>query len=58
MLTLINRWDVSAAKRAGFRGAYCSIWEKEACSELFGDMDVMSDTLEELADAIIAASPK
>jgi len=49
---------VSAAKRAGFRGAYCSVWEKEACSELFGgEMDVMSNTLEELADGIIAASP-
>lgn len=54
----MNRWDVSAAKRAGFRGAYCSVWEKEACSDLFGgEMDVMSDTLEELADGIIAATP-
>lgn len=58
MLKLNDRWDVSAAKRAGFRGAYCTVWEKEACSELFGgEMEVMADTLEEMADGIIAATP-
>jgi len=53
-----HMWDVSAAKRAGFRGAYCTIWEKEPCSEIFGvEMDVVTNTLEELADGIIAATP-
>lgn len=37
-----------------FIGAYCHIWEKESLSELFGKMDVMADTLPEMADKIIA----
>lgn len=37
-----------------FKGAYCSIWEKESLSELFGEMDVMDDTLPGMADKIIA----
>lgn len=51
-----HMWDVSAATRVGFRGAYCSIWENEALTDLFGDMDVLSDTLPELADKVIAAT--
>jgi len=40
-----------------FRGAYCTIYEKESCAELFGgEMEVMSDTLPEMAKKIIAAS--
>ncbi|KAL3489694.1 FAD dependent oxidoreductase-domain-containing protein [Aspergillus germanicus] len=34
-----HMWDVSAARRAGFRGAYTAIWEKEPLTELFGEMD-------------------
>ncbi|KAL5335906.1 FAD dependent oxidoreductase-domain-containing protein [Aspergillus crustosus] len=34
-----HMWDVSAARRAGFKGAYSSIWEKEPLTELFGEMD-------------------
>lgn len=37
-----------------FKGAYCSVWEKESLSELFGEMDVMDDTLPGMADKIIA----
>lgn len=48
--------DVSAATRVGFRGAYCSVWENEALTDLFGEMDVLSDTLPELADRVIAAT--
>jgi len=48
-----HSWDVSAAKRAGFKGAYCTVWEKEPCTDLFGEVDVMADTLPELADSII-----
>ncbi|KAI0016897.1 putative 2-haloalkanoic acid dehalogenase [Xylariomycetidae sp. FL0641] len=52
-------WDVSAAKMVGFKGAYCSVFEKEDCKELFGvDMDVMADTLPEMAEKVIAASSK
>ncbi|KAJ5319814.1 hypothetical protein PENANT_c026G00169 [Penicillium antarcticum] len=50
-----HMWDVSGAKQAGFKGAYCHIWEKESLSELFGVMDVMADTLPEMADKIIEA---
>ncbi|ORY58577.1 putative 2-haloalkanoic acid dehalogenase [Pseudomassariella vexata] len=52
-------WDVSAAKKIGFKGAYCSVYEKEDCAELFGEkMDVMSDTLPEMARKIIEACGK
>ncbi|KAK2626356.1 hypothetical protein QTJ16_004618 [Diplocarpon rosae] len=50
-------WDVSAAVDAGFRGAYCSAYEKETCAEIFdATMDVMAETLPELADKVIAAT--
>ena len=40
-----------------FRGAYCTVYEKEPCSELFGgDMEVMADSLTELADMVIEKS--
>lgn len=39
-----------------FRSAWCSAWEKEQCVEIFGEMDVVADTLPELADRIIEAS--
>ncbi|KAK1145756.1 hypothetical protein N8T08_003994 [Aspergillus melleus] len=51
-----HMWDVSAAKTAGFRGAYCTAWEKESCSEIFGEMDVTADSLPELAAQIISAT--
>lgn len=51
-----HMWDVSAAKRVGFKGAYCSVWENEALTEVFGELDVLADTLPEMADKIIAAS--
>ena len=34
-------------------GAYCTVWEKEPCVDLFRKVDVMADTLPELADGII-----
>jgi 2-haloacid dehalogenase len=37
-----------------FRGAYTAIWEKEPLTELFGEMDVIDDTLPGMADKIIA----
>ncbi|RMY62139.1 hypothetical protein D0865_00620 [Hortaea werneckii] len=52
-----HMWDVSAARRTGFRGAYCSVWENEALTDLFGDMDILSDTLPEMADKVIASTP-
>ncbi|KAL3443965.1 FAD dependent oxidoreductase-domain-containing protein [Aspergillus insuetus] len=49
-----HMWDVSAARRAGFRGAYTAIWEKEPLTELFGEIDVIDETLPGMADKIIA----
>ncbi|GKZ21341.1 hypothetical protein AbraIFM66951_010130 [Aspergillus brasiliensis] len=51
-----HMWDAAAAKRCGFRGAWVSIWEKETCSDIFGEMDVMADSLPMLAEGIIAAT--
>lgn len=52
-----HMWDVSAATKVGFRGAYCTVYEKEACEEILdARMDVIADSLPELADGIVAAS--
>lgn len=52
-----HMWDVSAATKIGFRGAYCTVYEKESCSELFDSkMDVIGNTLPEMADKIVQAS--
>ncbi|KAJ6172199.1 hypothetical protein N7470_001266 [Penicillium chermesinum] len=52
-----HMWDVSAAVKAGFRGAYCSIYEKESCIDIFNTkMDVTAAGLSELADKVIALS--
>ncbi|KAL0940375.1 2-haloalkanoic acid dehalogenase [Colletotrichum truncatum] len=51
-----HMWDAAAAKKCGFKGAWCSVYEKEPCVDLFGEMDVMADDLPELARKIIASS--
>lgn len=52
-----HMWDVSAAKKVGFKGAYCTVYEKEPCLEIFDTkMDVMADTLIEMAEKIVKAS--
>jgi 2-haloacid dehalogenase len=52
-----HMWDASAAMKVGFRGAYCSIYEKEPCAEVFDTkMDVTAATLPEMAEKIVAAS--
>ncbi|KAJ6108645.1 hypothetical protein N7523_009968 [Penicillium sp. IBT 18751x] len=50
-----HMWDVSAARTAGFKGAYCTVLEMEALTDLFGDMDVIDATLPGMADKIIAS---
>ncbi|KAK8066212.1 (S)-2-haloacid dehalogenase 4A [Apiospora hydei] len=47
-----HMWDASAARRTGEPG--CPRGEKEMCSEIFGDMDVVADSLPEMADRIVA----
>ena len=52
-----HMWDVSAAVKAGFTGAYCTIYEKEPCLEIFEEkMKVMEDTLPEMARSIVSSS--
>lgn len=46
-------WDVSAAGRAGFKSAYCTVLEKEPLEDIFGETDVVTATLPELADKVI-----
>lgn len=41
-----------------FKGAYCTVLEKEPLQQLFGEMDVIGDTLPAMADGIIAAQLK
>ncbi|KAJ5172863.1 hypothetical protein N7492_005456 [Penicillium capsulatum] len=50
-----HMWDVSAARTAGFKGAYCTVLELEPLHDLFGEMDVVDDSLPGMADKIIAA---
>jgi 2-haloacid dehalogenase len=39
-----------------FKGAYCTVWEKEPCEDLFGKMEVMEDTFPAMARKIIGYS--
>lgn len=38
-----------------FKGAYCTVLEKEPLQQLFGEMDVIEDTLPAMAENIVAA---
>jgi 2-haloacid dehalogenase len=52
-----HMWDVSAAVKAGFRGAYCTIYEQDACETIFTEkMEIMADDLETMAKRIVEAS--
>lgn len=52
-----HMWDVTAAVKVGFRGAYCSIYEKESYMEIFDtELEVVAETLQQMADGIVAAS--
>ena len=46
-------WDVSAAGRAGFRTAYCTVLEKEPLEDIFGKTDVTAETLPALAAEVV-----
>ncbi|GFF38877.1 haloacetate dehalogenase H-2 [Aspergillus lentulus] len=51
-------WDVSAAVRAGFRGAYCGVLEGEGCWEVFEreSLEVVANGLVEMVEGIIKLS--
>jgi 2-haloacid dehalogenase len=44
---------VSAAGRAGFKTAYCTVLEGEPLEEVFGKMDVVAESLVELAKRVV-----
>jgi 2-haloacid dehalogenase len=46
-------WDVSAASRAGFRTAYCTVLEGEELEEVFGKRDVVAETLVGMAEGVV-----
>lgn len=49
-----HMWDVSAAVKAGFRGAYCTVYEEYACKEIFEErMEVVEGGLVEMARGIV-----
>lgn len=48
-----HAWDVSAARVAGFKGAYCSAYEQKPCWETYGgEVEVVEKTLVEMAQSI------
>ncbi|OOF94035.1 hypothetical protein ASPCADRAFT_507926 [Aspergillus carbonarius ITEM 5010] len=50
-------WDVAAATKVGFRGAYCTVYEKEGAYKVFdARMEVVADGLVEMARGIVAAT--
>jgi 2-haloacid dehalogenase len=52
-----HMWDVSAAVKAGFMGAYCTIYERDACESIFSEkMEVVADDLVTMAQRIVDAS--
>ncbi|KAL4791880.1 HAD-like protein [Aspergillus venezuelensis] len=53
-----HMWDAAGAKGCGFKGAWVSVWEREACTDIFGEMDVVAEDLVGLADGIVGFSNK
>lgn len=49
-------YDTDSLVSCRFKGAWVSVWEKETCSDIFGDMDVIADDLPSLADKIVASA--
>ncbi|KAF5966687.1 2-haloalkanoic acid dehalogenase [Fusarium coicis] len=48
-------WDASGAQSAGFKAAYSMVLEGEYLYEIYGELDVVAQTLPAMADGIIAA---
>ncbi|KAK5105865.1 hypothetical protein LTR62_001952 [Meristemomyces frigidus] len=53
-----HMWDVAAATKVGFRGAWSAVYEKEACLDVFSDakLEVVVDGLVEMAEEIVRKS--
>ncbi|KAJ7721487.1 putative 2-haloalkanoic acid dehalogenase [Mycena metata] len=48
-----HAWDLAGARNEGFGTAYYTVGEDETCVEVFGEADVVADTLPQLASAIV-----
>lgn len=55
-----HMWDVAAATKVGFRGAWSSVYEHEPCLDVFSDakLEVVAGSLTEMAQGIIHHSSK
>jgi 2-haloacid dehalogenase len=53
-----HMWDVTAATKVGFRGAWSSVYENEACLDIFDDakLEVVAGGLLEMAQQIVEKS--
>lgn len=51
-------WDVAAATKVGFRGAWSAVYEKEACLDVFSDatLEIVADSLLDMSRAIVDKS--
>ncbi|PWN37425.1 HAD-like protein [Meira miltonrushii] len=48
-----HAWDLAGARQSGFKTAYCTAYEGESVTELWGEMDIVAPTLKELAFALV-----
>ncbi|KAJ4332649.1 hypothetical protein N0V87_008209 [Didymella glomerata] len=53
-----HMWDVTAATKVGFRGAWSAVYEKEACLDVFSEskLEIVAGGLEEMAQQIVEKS--
>ncbi|KAF1911724.1 putative 2-haloalkanoic acid dehalogenase [Ampelomyces quisqualis] len=53
-----HMWDVSAAKKVGFRGAWCSVLEGETCEHIYGrvELDVRAEGVLDMAKKVVEKS--
>ena len=55
-----HMWDVAAATKIGFRGAWSSVYEQEPCFDVFGDakLDVVAGDLLDMAREIVKSTSR
>ncbi|KAM5343722.1 hypothetical protein ACJ41O_012259 [Fusarium nematophilum] len=53
-----HMWDTAGARHCGFKGAWASVWEQEPCTDIFKEIEVISDDLPTMADGIIVYSAR
>ncbi|USP76838.1 uncharacterized protein yc1106_04112 [Curvularia clavata] len=53
-----HMWDVTAATKVGFRGAWSAVYEHDPCLDIFNDakLEVVEESLVDMAKAIVAKS--